>query len=72
MIQKAAAMATGDWQLHHNNAPAHASRLKQSIGETSNHPADSAPLQPRLGALRLLAFLKTKITFEREEISDCR
>ena len=22
--------ATGDWQLHHNNAPAHASRLVQS------------------------------------------
>ena len=29
MIQKAA--ATGDWQLHHNNAPAHASHLKQSF-----------------------------------------
>ena len=27
-------------------------------------------LQPRFGALQLLAFLKTKITFEREEISD--
>ena len=36
--------------------------------ETSNHPGDSAPLQPRFGALRLLAFPKTKITFEREEI----
>ena len=23
--------ATGDWQLHHNNAPAHASRLMQSF-----------------------------------------
>ena len=40
--------------------------------ETSNHPGDSAPLQPRFGALRLLAFPKTEITFEREEISDCR
>ena len=38
--------------------------------ETSNHPGDSAPLQPRFGALRLLAFPKTKITFEREDISD--
>ena len=28
------------------------------------------PLQPRFGALQLLAFHKTKITFEREEISD--
>ena len=41
------------------------------FGETSNHPGDSAPLQPRFGALKLLAFPKTKITFEREEISDC-
>ena len=39
------------------------------FGETSNHPGDSAPLQPRFGALGLLAFPKTKITFEREEIS---
>ena len=30
------------------------------------------PLQPRSGTLRLLAFSKTKITFEREEISDSR
>ena len=40
------------------------------FGEASNHPGDSAPLQPRFGTLRLLAFPKTKITFEREEISD--
>ena len=39
------------------------------FGET-NHPGDSAPLQSRIGALQLLAFPKTKITFEREEISD--
>ena len=32
----------------------------------------SAPLQPRFGSLWLLAFPKTKITFEREEISDSR
>ena len=30
MIHKAAAMdVTGDWQLHHNIAPAHVSRLPQ-------------------------------------------
>ena len=29
-----------------------------------------SPLQPRFGALPLLAFPKTKITFEREKISD--
>ena len=37
--------------------------------ETSNHPGGSAPLQPRFGVPRLLAFPKTKISFEREEIS---
>ena len=42
----------------------------QFFGETSNHPGDSAPLQPRFGAPWLLAFPKTKIAFEREEISD--
>ena len=38
--------------------------------ETSNHPGDSAPLQPRFSPLQLLAFPKIKITFEREAISD--
>ena len=40
------------------------------FGETSNHPGDSAPLQPRFGSLQLLTFSKTKITSEGEEISD--
>ena len=40
--------------------------------ETSNHPGDSAPLQPRFGALWLLTLPQTKITFEMEEISDHR
>ena len=61
--------ATGDWQLHHNNVPVHASHLVQFFGETSNHPDDSASLHPRFGALWLLALPKAKITFEREEIS---
>ena len=46
---------------------------EEFFGETSNHPGDSAPLQPRFDTmwlLWLLAFPKTKITFEREEISD--
>ena len=38
------------------------------FGGTSNHPGDSAHLQPRFGALLLLGFPKTNITFEREEI----
>ena len=42
----------------------------QFFGETSNHPGESVPLQPRFGILWLLAFPQTKITFEREEISD--
>ena len=59
----------GDWQLHHKKAPAHASHLVQFFGKISNHPGDSVPLQPRLRAPWFLAFPKTKITFEREEIS---
>ena len=39
-------------------------------GKASNHPGDSALLQPVFGTLKLLAFPKTKTTFEREEISD--
>ena len=35
------------------------------FGETSHHPGDSALLQLRFGALQLLAFPKTKITFEK-------
>ena len=63
--------ATGDWQLHHDNVPTHASHLMQSSRvRYSNHPGDSASLHPRFGALWLLAFPKTKITFEREEIQD--
>ena len=38
--------------------------------ETLNHPGDLAPRQPRFDALQPLAFPKTKITLEREEISD--
>ena len=44
----------------------------QFFGETSNHPGDLVSLQPRFGALQLLAFPKTEISFEREEISDCQ
>ena len=31
MTEKAAAMGTGDWQLHHTNAPTPASHLVHSI-----------------------------------------
>ncbi len=44
--------------------------LVQFFGKTSNHPSDSAPIQPRFDTLQLLAFPNAKITLEREEISD--
>ena len=73
MIQKAAAM--GNWWLAASSQQRmHSCMMScaEFFGEISNHPGDSAILQPRFGALRLLAFPKTKITFEREEISDCQ
>ena len=72
MIQKAAAM--GSWWLAASSRQhAHScfTSCAEFFGETSNHPGDSAPLQSRSGTLQLLTFPKTKITFEREEISDC-
>ena len=51
IIQRLQLWATGDWQLYHDNAPTHAPYLVQFFDETSNHPSDSAPLQPRFGAL---------------------
>jgi len=38
---------------------------------TTSPRSVSPPLQPRFGPLRLLAFLKDKIAFEREEICEC-
>ncbi len=56
---------TGDWRLHHNNVPAYVSRLVYSfLWKHLITLATQPPLQPRFGALRLLAFSKTKITFE--------
>ena len=70
MIQKAAAL--GNWwlaassqQCTHSCITSHA----EFFDQTPNHPGDSAPIQPRFGALWLLAFPQTKITFERGEIS---
>ena len=40
--------------------------------QNTNRPGESAHLQPRFGALGLLAFPKTKISIESEEISDHR
>ena len=71
MILKATAM--GNWWLAASSwqyALCRASRQVQFFVETSNHPGDSAPLQPIVGALQLLAFPETKIIFESGEISD--
>ena len=71
MIQKAAAM--GNWWLAASTwqrACSCITSCAECFGKTSKHPGDSAPLQPKFGAIQLLAFPKTKITFEREEISD--
>ena len=50
--------------------PFHSSRAG-FFGKASQHPGLSAPLQPRFGSLRILAFLKAKITAERVEIYEC-
>ena len=73
MTPKATAM--GNWWLaasSQQHAHACITSCAEFSGGTSNHPGDSATLQPRFGTLWLLAFLKTKITLEREEISDHR
>ena len=72
MIRKTAAM--GHWWVaallwQHS---VHASHLMQSfLVKHQNAQVTQFPLQPRFGALWHLAFPKSKITFEREEISDC-
>ena len=73
VIQKVAAMgkcclAASSWHHACSCITSHA----EFFGETSNHPGDSAPRQPRFGSLWLRAFPQTKITFEREEILDPR
>ena len=52
------------------SACSHITSHEEFFCETSNHPGDSATLQPRFGVPWLLAFPKTRITFEREVISD--
>ena len=71
MIQKASAM--GNWWLAPSSRQCACWCITSHVeffGETSNHPGDSGPLEPRFGDMQLQAFPKTKITFEREDISD--
>ena len=70
-IQKDTAMvmwwlAASSWQHVRSCITSHA----EFFSKTSNDPGDSALLLPRFGALWLLTFPKTKITFEREDTSD--
>ena len=62
--------AADDWQLYHHTCSLIYHVLWRIFSWTLNHAGDSAPLQPRFGALWLLTWPKTKITFEREKISD--
>ena len=73
MIQKAAGMGNS-WlaALSQECAHSHIRCHAEFFGKTSNHPGDSALLQPRFGVLRLLAFPKTKITFPKLEGRDFR
>ena len=63
--------ANGHWLLHCDNVLSHVSHLmqvflvKQKITQVTQQP-----LQPRFITLRLLVLPKTKITFEKEEMSD--
>ena len=71
MIQKATAVGNWWWAASsRQHTRSCIASCAEFLGETSNHPGDLAPLQPRFGPLWLLAFPKTKITFEREETSD--
>ena len=53
--------ATGNWQLHHKNAPAYASHLVQSFfGKTSNHLVTHHPYSPDLVHCNFWLFPKLK------------
>ena len=53
-------LAASPWQHSHSCITSHT----EFFGKTSNHPGDSAPLQPRFGTLWLLPSPKTKIIFK--------
>ena len=71
MIQKAAVM--GNWWLVVSSWQGACSCIMTHAAffcEIWNHSGDWALLQFRFGALRLMAFPQTKITFEKEEIQE--
>ena len=72
MIQKATAMDI--WWLAASSQQCACSCIMSPavVWWNIKSPRGLSPLQPRFGALQLLAFPKTKMIFEREEISDRR
>ena len=62
--------AGGDWQLHRDNAPTTCITSYAVFLWNIKSPRWLRPPTPRFGALQLLAFPKTKITCEKEELSD--
>ena len=61
MIQKAAAVGNGDWQLHHDNVPAHASHLMQSfLGKHQITQVTEPPYSPDLAPCDFCLFPKLK------------
>ena len=67
MIQKAAVMGNWRWAASSRQHACSCMSCAEYFGETSSHPGDSAP-HTRFGAVWLLAFPKTKITFERKRL----
>ena len=61
-----------DCRIHNDRASRSASSRRCACAICIASPRSvSPPLQPGFGSLRLLAFPKTKIAFEREEICEC-
>ena len=71
MIQKAVAM--GNWVLAASSQQCSCLCIAspaEFFGDTSNHPGDSAAPRAQIWCSATSGFSKTKITFEREGISD--
>ena len=64
--------AAGDWQPHHDNVPTHGTCLMQSFFVKHQITQVTQPNTAQIWHPQLLVFPKTKITFEREGISDSR
>ena len=59
--------ATGDWLFHHECTRSSITSPAEFFGKTSNHPGDSAPLQPSFGALQFWLFPKLKSRLKRKK-----